>query len=315
MAERIYVTTDGERGLEPMSEEPFSSEDDMQALIAKSLELLDGQQIRPGDPRRWVLVTREKGIAESTDAGARWAIDLLIVDQDGVPTLVEVKRGSNRDVRRAVVGQVLEYAAHAAQSWNPDELRRAFERSCSEREIDPDKELADLLQDGDPDADGFWKQVVTNLDANRLRLLFVADDIPESLKRVVEFLNAQMPRIEVLAVEIKRFQGTSMRTLVPRVIGKPNGSLTSEPSRRTLTPESFLAELPSDRARNVAVRLLEVAEQNDAMLTWRFDVSQRSDAVFARPSDKSPLQARRRSRRRLGAGSKAPRQCRLARTA
>jgi len=29
-------------------------------------ELLDGEQIRPGDARRWILITREKGTAPSS---------------------------------------------------------------------------------------------------------------------------------------------------------------------------------------------------------------------------------------------------------
>ena len=151
MAERIY--TRGERGwLEPLEEEPFSTEDELQALIAEHPELLDGEQIRPGDPRRWILVTREQGIADTPDGSARWSLDHLIVDQDAVPTLAEVKRGSNRELRRTIVGQLLEYAAHAAQTWTADELRRTFEESND----DPDAILAELLQvDGEPDADAF----------------------------------------------------------------------------------------------------------------------------------------------------------------
>ena len=61
--------------------------------------------------------------------------------------------------------------------------------------------------------------MASNLAARRLRLLFVADRIPDELARVVE-LNEQMPRIEVLAVEIKRFRGESLVTLVPQVIGR-----------------------------------------------------------------------------------------------
>ena len=67
MAERIYIRA--ERGrLEPLEEKPFSTEDELQALIAEYPELLDGEQIRPGDPRRWILISREKGIAETSDA-------------------------------------------------------------------------------------------------------------------------------------------------------------------------------------------------------------------------------------------------------
>ena len=271
MAERIYARS-GKSGLEPLEEEAFSTEDELQALIAEHPELLDGKQIRPDDPRRWVLVTREKGIAETADAGTRWVIDHLIVDQDSVPTLAEVKRGSNPEIRRTVVGQMLEYAAHA-QTWRVDELRRAFEESCSARGLDPDDELAWLLQAEEaPDADRFWRQVVTHLTAGRLRLLFIADDIPEPLKRVVEFLNAHMQEIEVLAVEIKQFRGGSMQTLVPRVFGRtaaaPATASGRAGERRKLTRESFLEALPTETARDVAVRLLAVAERQGASLNW-----------------------------------------------
>ena len=51
MAERIY-TRRADGGLESLGEEPFSSEDILQELIAEHPELLDGEQMRPGDARR-----------------------------------------------------------------------------------------------------------------------------------------------------------------------------------------------------------------------------------------------------------------------
>ena len=203
--------------------------------------------MRPDAPRRWILIAREQGIAESSDAAARWAVDHLLVDQDAVPTLVEVKRGSSPEIRRTIVGQVLEYAAHAARTWRADTLRQAFEESTHARGLDPSEELGKLLVpdgEGEPDADGFWERVATNLAAARLRLLFVADDIPDPLERVVEFLNAQMDRIEVLAVEVKQFKGDSRQTLVPRVIGRtaaPPRPPSGHGSRAKLDQESFLS--------------------------------------------------------------------------
>lgn len=79
MPERIYTSTEDGK-LKALDETPFSTEDELQALIAEHPELLDGEQIRPGDPRRWILITREKGIAASPGEGARWAVDHLIVD-------------------------------------------------------------------------------------------------------------------------------------------------------------------------------------------------------------------------------------------
>ena len=268
MTERIY-TRDQQGRLEPLEDERFEKEDELQALIAEHPELLDGTQMRPENPLRWILIAREQGIAESSDAAARWAVDLLLADQDALPTLVEVKRGSNPEIRRTVVGQMLEYAAHAARTWTADTLRRAFEESTDARGLDSGKELGKLLApDGEeePGAEGFWERVATNLDASRLRLLLVADDIPVSLERVVEFLNAQMAGIEVLAVEIKQFKGDSRQTLVPRVIGRTAASPRSQPVRRKLDRESFLNAFDNPEHRSVAARLLGVADESGAIV-------------------------------------------------
>lgn len=71
-------------------------------------------------------------------------------------------------------------------------------------------------------ANAFWLAVGTNLKEGRIRLVFVADEIPASLQRLVEFLNEQMPRVEVLAVEIRQHRAGDGRAgaLVPRLIGQ-----------------------------------------------------------------------------------------------
>ena len=270
MAERIWIR--GQKGaLEGVQEEAFGDEYHLQELIAEHPELIDGEQIRPDDARRWILIAREKGIAETSDTGARWSLDHLIIDQDARPTLVEVKLRDNSDIHRKIVGQMLEYAAHASETWTADDLRRTFEESARSQGRDPDEVLAELLQDKDePDADRFWDRVSTNLAAKRLRLLFIADRIPDRLARVVEFLNSQMRAIEVLAVEVKRFRGSSGEMFVPRVIGrtaKATGGSSGAQSPK-LTRELFLAAFQHDRHRAAAARLLDVAERRGAGFRW-----------------------------------------------
>ena len=270
MTERIYARGRS-GGLEPLEEEPFSSEDELQSLIAEHPELLDGEQIRPGDPRRWLLISREKGISETANSGARWAVDHLIVDQDAIPTLAEVKRGSNPEIRRTIIGQLLEYAAHAARTWTAEELKRTFEDSVRAKGHDPSQILGRLLRtDVEPDANDFWENVATNLTARRMRLLFIADEIPDPLERVVEFLNAQMPNIEVLAVEIKQFRGKDTQTLVPRVLGR-NANESAQGltgRRRSINRETFLGQFASNEARNAAAQILDAAKESGAVFEW-----------------------------------------------
>ncbi len=264
MTESIYHLN--EQGqIEPMSEKQFDREDTLQKLLADHPELLSGEQMNPDKPRRWVLINREQGIADTEGGNSRWSVDHLLIDQDAILTLVEVKRSSNSEIRRTIVGQMLDYAAHATRTWNVGDIRQSFEESAE----DPDIALADLLKE-EPDPDEFWRRVETNLRAARLRLLFVADGIPDELTRVVEFLNEQMPGIEVLAVEIKQFLGATGQTLVPRVIGRTAAApdRTSAGGRRPMDNDEFLNQMPSPEIQHAAKRLLDVANECGAQLTY-----------------------------------------------
>ncbi|HEY3545489.1 MAG TPA: hypothetical protein VGK17_05290, partial [Propionicimonas sp.] len=107
---KIYLRS-GER-LVAMKEAAYDAEEVLQRLVADYPDLLAGDQMRPAAPRRWILVEREAGIEDSQGGLARWSLDHLFLDQDAIPTLVEVKRSSDTRIRREVVGQMLDYAAN-----------------------------------------------------------------------------------------------------------------------------------------------------------------------------------------------------------
>lgn len=199
-----------------MNEQPYDSEDLLQTLLAKYPSLLAGNQIDPKAPRRWLFIEREAGVPSVEGGGGRWSADHLFLDQDAVPTIVEVKRSSDTRIRREVVGQMLDYAANAVVYWPVDRLRERFAKTHGEV---ADEKLNEFL-DGECEPDEFWQLANKNLQDRNIRLLFVADEIPTELQRIVEFLNEQMDRTEVLAVEIKQFVGREQTGLVPRLIGQ-----------------------------------------------------------------------------------------------
>jgi hypothetical protein len=224
MAQGIFVERDGQ--LVNMVSAPYAAEDVLQGLLERHAVLLAGDQLPPGsDPRRFVLVRREAGIPDSLGASDRWAIDHLFLDQDGVPTLVEVKRSTDTRIRREVVGQMLDYAANAVVYWPVERLIDDFNATHAAAGDGIDQ-LRDLLglSDTPPEdlsaaIDAWWQQVESNLLAGRVRLLFVADELPDELRRIIEFLNQQMAPAEVLGLEIRNYEGENLRALVPRVVG------------------------------------------------------------------------------------------------
>ena len=95
----VFVLT-GAASLVPMQAASFASENDFQDLLAKFPALLAGDQIDSANPRRFVLIDCEYPIASEASEAGRWSLDHLFLDQDGVPTLVEVKRGMDTRIRR-----------------------------------------------------------------------------------------------------------------------------------------------------------------------------------------------------------------------
>lgn len=273
MSRAIFLIQEGGQLVE-MREHAYDSERFLQQLLADYPGLLAGDQIDQAEPRRWLLIRREAGVPAEEGESARWSVDHLFLDQDAIPTLVEVKRSTDTRIRREVVGQMLDYAANAVVYWPVEFFRAEFEADCQRRGVDPDQELAAVLGP-ERDAAAFWQQAKTNLQAGKVRLVFVADEIPAELRRIVEFLNEQMDPAEVLGVEIKQFTGESLRTLVPVVVGhtaeaqQRKGSQSLD--RRQWDESSFFEELnrrheTADAA--VARRILEWGRANTTYVWW-----------------------------------------------
>lgn len=268
----FLIQSDG--SLVEMTEQPYDTEALLQGLVERYPDLLAGDQIDPLSPRKWLLVSREVPLASGEGGGGRWAVDHLFLDQDSIPTIVEVKRSTDTRIRREVVGQVLDYAANAVMYWPVEALRAQFEASCVSRGVDPEGELASLLGPG-ADAAAFWLRAKTNLQAGRVRLIFLADEIPPELRRIVEFLNQQMDPAEVLAVEVRQFVGRGLKTLVPSVLGQTaeaqrrKSGATAE--RRQWDEESFFREQVErngpDVAR-VAREILDWAVPRTTRIWW-----------------------------------------------
>jgi hypothetical protein len=260
--------------LERVPEQGYDSEDLLQRLIADHPDLLAGEQIDPDDPVRWLLVSREAGVPDADGASDRWAVDHLLIDQHGRPTFVEVKRSTNSEVRRAVVGQLLDYAANAQTYFPLDRIRTlAAERRGGAVALD--EAVLALLGpnlNGDPETQisSFWHAVDEKLRRGEVRLLFVADKLPRELRRVIEFLNEQMQNIEVLGIEVRQYVGETIRALVPRVVGQTESAREAKGSslpRSKTTREEFVAACP-EHAQDYFAELIDEAQRRGVIVSW-----------------------------------------------
>lgn len=270
MSSGFFSISDDGR-LVDVSEVAFPSEDTLQELVARHPRLLSGDEGPSGGLTNWLLVAREMGIPSEENQADRWSVDHLFLDREGVPTLVEVKRSSDSRIRREVVGQMLDYAANASIFWPMETIRDSFRTTCDGRSLNPDEVIAEFLgTETEPDL--FWERVKTNLQAGKLRLVFLADELPVELRRVIEFLNRQMDPTEVLGIEIKQYGAEGFQALTSRTIGR-----TADIVKRTVSvgprwdEEAFyraIAERGGQDDQTVAQRLLDWARRRSLRLDW-----------------------------------------------
>ena len=214
MENKLFFVSNG--SAQEMSEQSYEAESYLQKIVEDNPHLL--ARAWGDNERRLFLVKRELGILESEDGSNAYSLDHLLVGEDGVPVLVEVKRSTDTRIRREVIGQMCDYACRAC-TWNVDKLRELFMENNS-------SEVADEF-----DSDEFWGQVETNLKAEHLRLVFVADKIPDTLRVLIEFLDRNMNGIEVYGVEIRQYRTSDAMLLSSSVVG--NSLLDSKKPSQT----------------------------------------------------------------------------------
>ena len=192
---------------------------ELQLILEKNPDLLPGEQINPEDPCRWLQVAREMPVPDPSTGTDRWSIDFFFVDQNAIPTFVECKRFEDTRSRREVVGQMLEYAANGHYYWDKEMIRDLAEKSARNNGISLEESLHKLQSDQEIAVDTFLERVENNLREGQIRLVFFLEEAPIELKSVVDFLNKQMERSEVLLVEARQYKHNDMIIVVPTLFG------------------------------------------------------------------------------------------------
>jgi hypothetical protein len=178
----LLIGSDGVAPLVPLSlgtgPEAFS-EADLQRLLHDHPSCLPIAEIDP-------LFSSPVSICTelNTPAGP---IDNFLVTPTGLPVLVECKLWRNPEMRRQVVGQILDYAKELSR-WSSSDLQREASRRLGRS----GNVLLELVRDAGHEVDeaGFNDQLTGNLRRGRFLLLIVGDGIREGVEAISEYLQA-----------------------------------------------------------------------------------------------------------------------------
>lgn len=283
----VYLLQD-DGSTEPMTRIRCQDEErELQRILEKNPALLPGDQIDPDDVRRWLLVKREMPVPDPNTGSDRWSIDFFFVDQDATPTFVECKRFADTRSRREIVGQMLEYAANGHYYWTKEIIRRCAEETARHKGSSLENTLRSLRPTNDESIEVFFERVEHNLREGQLRIVFFLEEAPQELRSIVDFLNKQMERSEVLLVEARQYSLNGTKVVVPTLFGyteeargvKRTVTINTASSRRQWDKTSFFADAHIKLAE-VEVQALETLYEQCLSLgcevTWGSGVNSSS---------------------------------------
>ncbi len=184
------------------SSEAFSDEATLHRLIAENPQLLP----LVGSPRLIVLGCE-------VQLGTGYA-DILAVESSGRPTIIEVKLAKNPEARRAIVSQVIAYAAFLhgfdTESLEQGPLRKPLADAGYGSILDA-AQAQD--QEGAVNPASFMTSLQDYLNHGNFRLVLVLDEISAELERIVAYLDAitvQALTIDLISVEVYDVNGAKV---------------------------------------------------------------------------------------------------------
>ena len=234
-------------------------EDALQTILQKYPQVIPGKQIDTvnEDAPRFALLRREMPIGG-------WSLDHLYTDQNGVLTLVETKLFQNPESRREVIGQIIEYAANATDSWASGRARQYAIEFWSQQ----GREIDDVLQERlgqEIDTEDLWNKVEANLKNGRFRLIIATDELRPEVRRMVEYLNREMQNAEVLGLELKCYGEDQQATvLVPHLVGQTQDNIDRRKppggDTKNWTPDELRKVYQGFSDKELGQRLLKVLD-------------------------------------------------------
>lgn len=253
------IWSEGSDGWELLRPAGFPDEKTLQELVASAPDLLP----LSGSPRVAVL-------GREVQLGGGY-VDVLAIEPDGRPVVIEVKLRNNTESRRAVVAQILAYAA-ALHGRTAEE----FENTVVAKHL-AGRSLHDTVRDTAQaeivGVDEFRHALDRALLDGALRLVLVLDQAPQELVRLVGYLEAVTHGLIIDLVTVTSYDVEGKRIVVPQRVepakieraDRPAGDTT--PTTTPVNTGTLSAGVDAFRARISSIPS-EYRAVADSLAAW-----------------------------------------------
>src|SRR2546421_3159759 len=169
--------------------------------------------------------------------------DLVAIEPSGRLAIIEIKLAWNAEARRAIIAQVLAYAAYL---WGLDQITLEQDVLSWHLQKRGYESLAHAVasndQEGSFDTEAFSSGVTESLKLGHFRLVFVLDDAPAELVRLVNYLETISDQLVIDLITLSAYTVNGSQILVPQRV---------EAERQRLEPPSSITALVKGESRYV----------------------------------------------------------------
>lgn len=248
---------DGENKATQFKSQKYEQEMELQKIITENPFFL----CRSTDPNdlKFFLVSEEQPL-ESEREGSLNRVDHLFIDSDGVPVLVEIKRSTDHRIHREVMGQMIDYASHVRFL----DIQYIREKICSNADFQGTKDTSEY--------DAFFLKVDENLKRERIKLVFVSDSIPPTLKNMILFMDDKSMDMDFYGVELQKYtvngQSVLSKTLVENITNVP---IKTKETQTECTWEILgkrVEEISGTKTKDGLQKLLDFCKRRNIEITW-----------------------------------------------
>lgn len=249
------IWTNSVEGWRLESPQAFDDEETLHRLILENPKFLP----LAGSPRLTVL-------GNEVELGTGYP-DILAIESSGRPVIIEVKLARNPEARRAIVSQIIAYAAFLhgfdVKTLEQGPLRRHLADAGHGSILDA---VRAQDQDGAVDPDSFMISLQECLDRGSFRLVFVLDEVPAELERVVAYLeNVTVQELTIDLITLRTYEINGTRVALPRRV---------MPDLRTMNPYA------GPGSSNTAASKGDLSAGSDAFRASIAGVTEENRAVF-----------------------------------
>jgi len=207
-------------------------------------------------------------------------IDILVITNTGNIYIVETKRRSG-DYKKAI-GQGLTYAAMLWNNYGTSdepstEFIKDFNKYIEEISRKEDWQNIQLNKIEEVDEE-FLENIERELKEGHFTIIIAVDEINDSLKNAINFLNKQFGRnLDIYAMELEYYIGEGIRIVKPHIYGLEYREASTSHKRKTWNEELFLkaideneglAEEQKEAVKEIYYSLKQLAEKYSGQIKW-----------------------------------------------